>query len=150
MRSSKTRAVAALLILLALFACAPVSGAHALQHSKKEVRFEPVVKQRAEDYAGRYVGITPGYYLEIKAGGKLSITSHERNRRATLRDVRLAGARLTATRVYPNGATKEFDATFVNRIMNGESSFGILVENLGAEHEEITFDRVFFRLDRAR
>jgi hypothetical protein len=151
MKSLKTRAVAAtVLTLLAFFVAAPIFGGQKLKNKNKERRFEPAVKERVEDYAGHYVGISPGYHLEIaaRAGGTLAITSQEGKRRATLRDIRLAGARLTATRVYSDGATKEFEATFVNRITNGESSFGILVENLGAEIEEITFDRVFFRLDR--
>jgi hypothetical protein len=150
MKSTKTLAAVALLAMLALLVAAPVSGGgQKLKHKKKEKRFEPVVKQRVEEYAGRYVGIMPGYYLEIAAtaDGQLSVTSHEGNRHATLRDVRLTGAHLAATRVYRDGATKEFEATFVNRILNGESSFGIMVERLDAEFEGITFDRIFYRLD---
>ena len=146
MKSKKTLFV--LLALLTLCA-APVSGGQKLKNKKKEKRFEPAVRQRIEDYAGRYVGIMHDYYLEAAAGadGRLSVTSHEGDRRATLRDIRLAGARLTATRVYADGATKEFEATFVNRILNGESSFGIMVDNLEVQYEDMTFNRLFYRLD---
>jgi hypothetical protein len=149
MKSPKTLAAVAVLTLLAMLCAVPVSGGQKLKNKKKEKRFEPVVKQRIEEYAGRYVGIMPDYYLEIAAGadGKLSITSQEGTRRATLRDIRITGARLTATRVYPDGATKEFEATFANRILNGESSFGIMVENLNVEFEDMTFNRIFYRLD---
>jgi hypothetical protein len=149
MKPTKTRAAVAVLIMLALVCAAPVSGGQRLKHKQKEKRFEPVVKPRVEEYAGRYTGMMPGYDLEIAAGadGKLSVTSREGNRRATLRDIRLTGARLTATCVYADGATREFEATFANRILNGESSFGIMVENLDVEFEGITFNRIFYRLD---
>lgn len=151
MRSKKTLRAAnvALLTLIALLVAAPVSGGQKLKNKKKEKRFEPVVRQRVEDYAGRYVGIMPDYYLDIAAGagGKLYVMSYEGNRRAALRDIRLTGARLTATRVYDDGTTKEFEATFSNRILNGESSFGIMVENLNVEFEDMTFNRIFYRLD---
>jgi hypothetical protein len=149
MKSQKTLAAIALSAVLALLACAPVSGGQKLKNKQKDKRFEPVVKQRVEEYAGRYVGIMPDYYLEVAAGadGKLSVTSQEGKRRATLRDIRLAGARLAATRVYPDGTTKEFNATFAKRIMNGESTFGIIVDNVEVEFEEMTFTSIFYRLD---
>jgi hypothetical protein len=150
MKSTKALVAAtALLAVLALLAAAPVSGGQKLKNKKKEKRFEPAVKERVEEYAGRYTGIMPDYYLEVAAGadGKLSITSQEGNRRATLRDIRIEGSRLTATRVYPDGATKEFEATFVNRILNSESSFGVMVENVEVPFDGITFTHIFYRLD---
>jgi hypothetical protein len=149
---NKTLALAALLAALALLVVAPVSGGQKLKQKKKEKRFEPVAKQNVAEYAGRYVGLMPDYYLEIAvtADGTLSVTSQERTRRATLRDIRLAGAQLTATRVYPDGTTGEFAATFVNRVLNGESSFGIMVENANVEFDDVTFNRVFYHLDHGR
>jgi hypothetical protein len=151
MKSQKTLAAAtmALLAVFALLVVSPVSGGQKLKNKKKDKRFEAVVKQRVEEYAGRYVGIMPDYYLEVAAtaDGTLSVTSHEGKRRATLRDIRLTGAWLTATRVYADGTTKEFEATFANRIMNGETSFGIIVENVEVEFEDMTFTSIFYRLD---
>ena len=138
--------------VLALLVAAPVAGGQKLKQKKKEKRFEPVVKQSVAEYAGRYVGLMPDYYLEITTtpNDTLSIVSQEGERRATLRDIRLAGARLTATRVYPDGTTGAFEATFVNRIVNGESSFGVMVENVDVKFEDITFNHVFYRLDPGR
>ncbi|MGI9105526.1 MAG: hypothetical protein ACR2G4_04675 [Pyrinomonadaceae bacterium] len=118
-----------------------------MKNKKKEKRFEPVVKQTIEEYAGKYVGIMPDYYLEVVAGadGKLSIVSHEGGRRATLQDIRLAGARLTATRIYTDGTTKQFEGTFADRILNGDSRFGMMVENLEIEFEDMTFNRLFYQ-----
>lgn len=151
MKSQKALAapVAAWLTVLALLCAAPVSGGQKLKNKKKDKRFEPVVKQRVEEYAGRYVGIMPDYYLEIAASadGKLHVTSQEGSRHAALRDVRLSGARLTATRVYTDGTTKDFEATFANRIVNGESSFGIIVENVEVPFDGMTLTSIFYRLD---
>jgi len=151
MKPRKTLAATAatLALLLALLSAAPVSGGQKLKYKKKEKRFEPVVKQRVEEYAGRYTGIMPDYYLEVAAtaDGQLHIMSQEGDRRATLRDIRLDGARLTATRAYSDGATREFEATFVNRILDGESSFGIMVENVEVPFDGMTLTRIFYRLD---
>lgn len=142
-----------LLALLTLVCVAPVLGRDDGEQKfknklPKEKRFEPVVKEDLADYTGRYVGLED-YYLEVKrdVDGQLSIVSQEGRQRATLHNISLTGARLTATRVYPDGTTKEFEATFVNRILNGDSRFGIMVENVEVKFEGLTFNRIFYRLD---
>jgi hypothetical protein len=143
----------ALLVLLTLLCAAPVhsegDGEQKLKNKRKEKRFEPVVRQNLADYAGRYIGLED-YYLEITTGadGQLSIVSQEgAQRRATLQNIRLTGARLTATRVYQDGTTKDFEATFVNRILNGDSRFGIMVENFEVKFEDLMLNNIFYRLD---
>jgi hypothetical protein len=154
MKSHKQFAVALLALLtLVCAAAAPVFGGDDGEQKfknkpRKEKRFEPVVKENMADYAGRYVGLED-YYLEVKrdVDGQLAIVSQEGRRRATLHNISLTGARLTATRVYEDGTTKEFEATFVNRILNGDSRFGIMVENVEVKFEGLTFNRIFYRLD---
>ena len=144
----------ALLTLFALLCAAPVFGSDDGEQKfkskpPKEKRFEPVVKENIADYMGKYIGLED-YYLEITrdVDGQLSIVSQEgRGRRATLQNIHLAGARLTATRVYSDGTTKEFEATFVNRILNGDRRFGIMVENIEVKFEDLTLNRIFYRLD---
>ncbi|HEV7902843.1 MAG TPA: hypothetical protein VGO96_03290 [Pyrinomonadaceae bacterium] len=152
---SNKRFAAALLALCALVcaATAPAFGAEGGEQKfknkpPKEKRFEPVVKENLADYTGRYVGLED-YYLEVKrdVDGQLSIVSQEGRQRATLHNISLTGARLTATRVYQDGTTKEFEATFVNRILNGDSRFGIMVENVEVKFDGLTFNRIFYRLD---
>ena len=148
MKSHQKFAVA-LFALLMLCGAAHVSGGEQkLKSKRKEKRFEPVARQSLADYAGRYIGMED-YYLEIAAGtdGQISIVSQEGARRATLQNVHLTGARLTATRVYPDGTTKEFEATFVNRILNGDSRFGIMVENFEVKFEDLLLNSLFYRLD---
>ncbi|HLL69842.1 MAG TPA: hypothetical protein VK363_00330 [Pyrinomonadaceae bacterium] len=144
MRSNLKLSVA-VFALLAL-ACVAPAGAQKLKDKKKEKRFDPVVKQNIADYAGRYDS-GGDYYLEITFGtdGQPSIVSQEGARRATMRDIRFTGARLTATRVYADGTTKEFEATFGNRIVNGDSRFGIRMENFQVKIDDFMLDRVFYR-----
>lgn len=154
MKQRKTSAVVLLAVLTALLLCtAPVSGGQKLKDKKfKEKRFEPAVKLRLQEYAGRYVGLED-YYLEVGvsgADGQLAIISHEGGRCATLQNISLDGARLTATRVYQDGTTKDFAATFVNRILNGDVRFGVMVENLAVNFEGLTLNNIFYRLDPKR
>jgi hypothetical protein len=154
MKPNRKSAVALLALLtLVCAATAPAFGKDEGEQKfknkpRKEKRFEPVVKEDLAEYAGRYVGLED-YYLEVKrdVDGQLSIVSQEGRQRATLHNISLTGARLTATRVYPDGTTKEFEATFVNRILNGDSRFGIMVENVEVKFEGLTFNRIFYRLD---
>lgn len=144
----------ALLTFLSLLNAAPAfgDGEQKLKAKRKEKRFEPVVRQHIADYAGRYIGMED-YYLEIAAGadGQLIIVSQEgAQRRATLQNIRLTGARLTAMRVYQDGTTKEFEATFVNRILNGDTRFGLMVENFEVKFEDLTLNNLFYRLDSTR
>jgi hypothetical protein len=133
------------LILLAFFTSA--APAQVRPKKVKEKRFEPVVKQDARAYAGRYVGIEPSYVLEIRVGpdGGIEATSYEGERRATLREIRLSGANMTATKNYRDGAVAKFEGRFVNRVLNGESVFGLLVEGLHLEISGATLDRVFYK-----
>lgn len=144
---SNVKLIAAVFALLTLACVAPAGGAQKLK-DRKEKRFEPVVKESIADYAGRYDS-GGDYYLEITLGadGQPSIVSQEGARRATMRNIRLTGARLTATRVYADGTTKEFEATFGNRIVNGDSRFGIRMENFQVKINDFMLDRVFYRLD---
>lgn len=140
-----------LLLMAAVLVLASTAPAFAqkVKDKKKEKRFEPVVKQNVEDYAGRYYGFQADYYLELRVDGAggLSATSFEGERRAELRNIKLDGSRLSATKVYDNGATRNFTATFVNRILNGVSDFGLLVEGSISIAPSVTVDRVFYKRD---
>lgn len=136
------------LILLAL--CLAASFAPQAQAQKKKVKekhFEPVARQNVRDYAGRYVGIEDDYVVEVRVGedGRLFITSREGKREARLEDLRLEGAGVTATKVYADGRRAEFAATFVDRVLNGERAFGLMVEKLWVELPGLTITQMFYR-----
>ncbi|MCA1818043.1 MAG: hypothetical protein LC746_16925 [Acidobacteria bacterium] len=144
MRSKLARAAVAAALCLAL---APLSAGQKRKDKIKEKHFEPVARQNVRDYAGRYVGIEDDYVIEVIVGddGELSITSREGDRAATLSDIRLDGAELTATKTYANGKRAAFSATFADRVLNGERAFGLLVKNLRIELPGMTLTQVFYR-----
>jgi hypothetical protein len=113
----------------------------------KEKHFEPVARQNVRDYAGRYVGIEDEYVVEVRVGedGRLSVTSREGQREARLEDLKLEGARVSATKVYADGRRAEFAATFVDRVLNGEREFGLMVEKLWVELPGLTVTQMFYR-----
>ena len=113
----------------------------------KEKRFEQVVKGSLKDYEGTYRGIDETYVIEVRVrpDGGLNVSSLEDNQKVTLKNVSLDGAHLTAKKIYADGHTENFDGTFVNRILNGVSAFGILVEGMSLKIEGLSLDRVFYQ-----
>lgn len=137
-----------LMAFVVVLAAAAPAFAQKNKDKKKEKRFEPVVKQNVADYAGRYYGFEEGYYIEVRVdAGTLSATSFEGERRAELRNIRLDGGKLSATKVYDDRTTRDFTATFVNRILNGASDFGMVVEGSVSIAPSVTVDRVFYKRD---
>jgi hypothetical protein len=135
-------------ILLALCLAASFAPPSLAQKKKvKEKHFEPVARQNLRDYAGRYAGVDDGYWIEISVGddGRLAATSHEGHREAALTDIRLEGARLTATSVYRNGRRAEFVATFGDRVRGNDRTFGLTTESIWIELPGITLTRIFYR-----
>lgn len=86
-----------------------------------DIKNEPVVKNAAE-YAGVYESPDANYRIELRArGGKVEGSGYETDFQNwarvnfTLKDARIEGALLTATKVYANGATEKLEAVFINR-----------------------------------
>jgi hypothetical protein len=140
------KTIAIVLTLLA-FCTASVDAQKLKPRKHKEKRFEPVVKQDAREYAGRYVGIEPGYVIDVEtdASGTLKIVSTEEGRRADVKEIVRAGSKLTGTKVYEDGETTRFEAEFVDRILNGERAFGLIVEGVHIKLAGATLARVFYK-----
>jgi hypothetical protein len=87
-----------------------------------DIKSEPVVKNNIREYAGVYEAESD-YRLELRVsdGGKVEGNGYDRRandserRNFTLKDARIEGALLTATRVFENGETEKFEAVFNNR-----------------------------------
>lgn len=117
------------------------------KNKTKEKHFDPVVKENKADYAGKYVGIESSYTLEIRAGegGRLDIQVEEAGRKALLKDIRFDGAQITGTKVFEDGTTGKFEGEFVNRVLNGQTAFGIVVESNIHIAADVTLSRLFYR-----
>ena len=136
-----------LLSSVVLLVCVPAAGQKKWKH--KEKRFEPVVKEDARGYAGRYVGLEDSHWLNVRAddSGRLTMTLYEEGRAVPLRDLRLDGARLTATKVYEDGRTAPFAGTFADRVLNGVRAFGFLAEgSVKLPDGGGVTERLFYRL----
>ena len=126
----------------------------------KEVRSEPVVLKNLRDYSGSYEaeGLGLSFDLRVDQDGHVTGNGSEAVnddqtifRVFTLRNARIDGALLTATKVYERGGTESFEGVFINKTSfdsptdTGHRSFGlgvightvILAGNVG-------IDRVFY------
>ncbi len=141
------------LVLTALFLLSSFSSEVLAQKNKhKEKRYEPVALRNVQDYEGRYVGIEDSYFMDVQVepDGAMNVTIYEAGRRATLKDIRLEGAIISASKVFENGETGSFSGVFANRILNGRSAFGIIVDNLHIELDGITLSGLFYKLSEPR
>ena len=117
-----------LALLLALAMAFPLAASKDKDKNKhKDKRFEPV-EVTAAQAAGRNVGGGPGeVVLELTPNGGTLVNF---GRTATLKDVVFDGSEMRATAVYRDGGTQPLDVQFVNRIKNGETTFGLLLRNI--------------------
>jgi hypothetical protein len=113
-----------------------------------DVKSEPVVKANPQEYSGVYEA--DGYRLDLKvsADGRAEGSGFDRvgsdngKQNFTLKNARVEGALLTATKVYAGGASEQFEAVFNNRtvttgknpneIENRETLYGLgFIQNYG-------------------
>jgi len=130
----------------------------------KEVRSAPALKANVRDYAGSYEADGMGMSLDLKVDANGNVTANGREqldmdspvwRTFTLRNARIQGALLTATKVYANGATEPFEGVFINRTSfdsptdKGETHFGLgVVRTSRLVVNGMTVDRVFYERKR--
>jgi hypothetical protein len=100
-----------------------------------DIKNEAVVKKTTTEYSGNYVCETGEYRVElhVSADGKVegggfdplyenSNSDKPESRKFTFQNAKIESALLTATKVYENGATKKFEAVFVNRtVLSGKN-----------------------------
>lgn len=126
-----------------------------------DVRSVPVTKQNPADYTGAYEASEElRLQLRVDASGHAQGTGSEPmndagtvHRTFTLRNGRITGARINATRVYADGSSASFEGVFINRTSfqsptdKGETVFGLGVVghfHIGGND----LDRVFYELSQ--
>jgi hypothetical protein len=129
----------------------------------KEIRSEAVLKENTEDYSGTYEVPDLGYMLNLHVGsdGRIEANGHEpgqaggpRNREFELRNARIQGALLTATKIYHNGATEKFEGVFIRRTeLNSPTDAGVSTFGLGAVGQRVQSggvvrDTLFYQIKR--
>jgi hypothetical protein len=126
-----------------------------------DVRSAPVVKQNPADYSGEYEEAGLGFSLRLRVDrdGKVEGTGYEPlngdsgvSRSFRLRDGQIRDALITATKVYPNGASEPFEGVFINKTVfesptdKGVTAFGLGVVGKGFQVGGLNIDRIFYQL----
>ena len=121
-----------------------------------DVKNEAVVKKDASEYSGVYQDENSGNKLTLKAArdGSVEGSGYDAGDASklsyTLKNARIDGGVLTATKVFANGETKALEAVFVNRTVSSgtnankidsrETSYGLgYVEHYGPDSQNRYF-----------
>lgn len=115
------------------------------KQKNKSKSFHPVVMTDPAEYAGIYLGIDSLYSVEVRSGvdGALTVVVHDGGQSTTLTDVRRNGAHLQGLLSVANGKSELFTATFVERDLNGNRAFGLLVDHPLRLSDDVQLDRLF-------
>lgn len=123
-------------LLLLLTATLPIGA----KWKVKDKRFDPVAITNVQQVAGRYVGIDPDFAIDLKVSNEGVITGTMRNfgQNSSLRSIRLDGSELHAL-----VDSRPLHATFVNRLRNGDSAFGLVVHDADAHIDDVSMSSIF-------
>src|SRR6266853_6478962 len=135
---------------------------HGIRKEKyKKVQSEPVVKANPEDYSGTYEIPDLGFALHLRVDhtGKVEGDGYEPlmqdpavRRTFTLKNGKIEGALLTATKVYAGGRTEKLEGVFINRTSfesptdKGVTTFGLCTVGGPTEVAGVTLDRLFYEM----
>ena len=125
-----------------------------------KVESQPVIKANPEDYSGTYEVSDLGFGMRLRVdhSGKVEGTGYEPiadpavRRMFTLRDGKIDGALITATKVYANGKSERLEGVFIDRTTfesptdKGLTRFGLGVIGNPVEVSGLTLDKFFFEL----
>jgi hypothetical protein len=126
-----------------------------------DVRSVPAVRQNPADYSGAYEvpDLRFSLKLRVDATGRVEGTGYEPvtddaavSRSFTLKDGRMTGALLRATKVYGNGSSEPFEGVFINKAVfesptdKGVTAFGLGVVGKQLQVGGLSIDRLFYQL----
>jgi hypothetical protein len=108
----------------------------------KDKRFDAVRITDVRQVAGKYVGIDPDYVvaLELDGNGKISGTLTQFGVASPLRDLRISGSQFSASI-----GGLPINGTFVKRVRDGATSFGLLVHDADMNIDKVTLNQIFCR-----
>ncbi len=126
-----------------------------------EGRSAPAVKANPADYSGAYEAADARFSLKLRVdgSGKVEGDGYEPlnddaavSRSFTLRNGRVSGALITATKVYGDRSSEPFEGVFINKTVfesptdKGLTTFGLGVVGKQFQMDGNTIDRLFYEL----
>ena len=127
-----------------------------------DVHSVPAVKQNPADYSGAYEdlsGMGFSLTLRVNRNGLVEGSGFEPmndeptvSRSFTLKNGRIAGALITATKVYGNGSSEPLEGVFINKSVfesptdKGVTAFGLGVVGKGLRINGLNIDKIFYQL----
>jgi len=125
-----------------------------------KIESRPAIKANPEDYSGSYEVPDLGFALRLQVdrSGRVEGTGYEPivdpavRRMFALRDGKIEGALITATKVYANGKSERLEGVFIDRTTfesptdKGTTSFGLGVIGKPIEVSGLTLDKLFLEL----
>jgi hypothetical protein len=124
----------------------------------KDVRTEPLVQSDLTAYSGVYRVLDLGDVINLRVGtdGQIDADGHDSDqpdRTFVLQNGKIAGAVLTATKLYRDGATEPFEGVFMRRTeRESPTDPGFTTTGLGVmlytprEFAGNTYDKLFYQL----
>jgi hypothetical protein len=125
-----------------------------------DVRSVPAVRKNAAEYSGDYDAPDLGFSLHLRADASGIVEGSGREpldedatmfRTFTLRNARITGALLTATKVYVGGSSAPLEGVFIDKSTfesptdKGFTTFGLGVVGTGLRVHGLDIDRVFLQ-----
>ena len=125
-----------------------------------DVRSVPAVKPNPADYSGAYeADFGFSLRLSVDPTGKVEGTgydplNHESSvsRSFSLKNGRITGALITATKVYSDGSSEPLEGVFINKTVSesptdpGVTTFGLGVIGKQVQLDGLTLDKLFYQL----
>ena len=126
-----------------------------------DVRSAPALKANPADYSGAYEAADARFSLKLRAdaSGRVEGTGYDPlnddaavSRSFTLRNGRVSGALLTATKVYGDGSSAPLEGVFINKTVfesptdKGVTTFGLGVVGKQFQIDGYTIDKLFYEL----
>jgi hypothetical protein len=122
-----------------------------------KVESQPAVRTNPEDYSGTYEVADLGFALrlrvdhsgKVEGSGSEPIADPAVRRMFTLRDGKIEGALITATKIYGNGKSEKLEGVFIDRTTiesptdKGVTSFGLGIVGKPIEVSGMTLDKIF-------
>jgi hypothetical protein len=139
------------LVIAAVLVASDAAAAEKHKSKHKEKSFEPVAAADVGGYAGRYVGVESSHWVDVNIGpeDRLEVSLFENGVRVPLRNIKLTGTRLAATKLLPDDTQVPLDATFGERRVNDDRAFGLLVEGDVHLDKTTVLNRLFYRRVRS-